>query len=367
MSRFIMKTLKFTFFCLLLFGVGNSINGQLIQEVLVNSEELSNHVLDHVKTYSIGVYLPPSYQDSEKRFPVLYFLPGYECNYFDKEKFVRDYQNNINNGTFKEMIVVFIDGCTSNSAGCFYLNSEATGNWEDFIVSNVVSYIDVNYRTINASTSRAIAGHSMGGYGAIYFAMLHPEVFGSVYSHSPGLFSKTGLADCQMFRNKLNIESFLAIERELAAMPKEEAHNEFLRRLRNFNEDLRFTIDYGMAVAPNLKKNAPYTDFPYTKVDGKLVKNDTLWERWENGFGNINNKVILYKDNLLALDSIVIDYGSHDYYAWIPEGCRYLSSVLSSNGIAHKLVQYPGEHSNLDRYSTIMFSMLMEILTFDNQ
>src|SRR5690606_32545674 len=73
--------------------------------------------------------------------------------------------------------------------GSFYTDSEWTGNWETFTTTELVEYMDKNFRTLASRESRGIAGHSMGGYGAINLAMLHPEIFSSVYGLSPGLMA----------------------------------------------------------------------------------------------------------------------------------------------------------------------------------
>ena len=67
----------------------------------------------------------------------------------------------------------------------WYVNSPATGNWEDFMVQEVVPYIDVNFKTKSNRDSRGIAGIFIGGYGAIRFGMRRPDVFGSVYAMHP--------------------------------------------------------------------------------------------------------------------------------------------------------------------------------------
>ncbi len=51
--------------------------------------------------------------------------------------------------------------------GSFFNNSPITGNWEDFVVKDVVNYIDANFRTLPSADSRALIGLSMGGYGAL--------------------------------------------------------------------------------------------------------------------------------------------------------------------------------------------------------
>ena len=82
------------------------------------------------------------------------------------------------------MIFVAVDMATP--LGCsWYVNSPVTGNWEDFMVRELVPYVDANFRTLANRDSRGIAGDFMGGYGAIRFGMTHPEVFGTVYALHP--------------------------------------------------------------------------------------------------------------------------------------------------------------------------------------
>src|SRR5262249_26604615 len=54
-----------------------------------------------------------------------------------------------------------------------------------YLTHDLVTFVDANYRTIRQAASRGIAGHSMGGYGAIRVGMKYPEVFGAVYGLSP--------------------------------------------------------------------------------------------------------------------------------------------------------------------------------------
>jgi S-formylglutathione hydrolase FrmB len=112
---------------------------------------------------------------------------------------------------------------TNKLGGSFYVNSSVTGDWEDFIAQDVVGYVDSNFRTLAQSESRGITGHSMGGFGALNIAMHRPDVFGAVYSMSPGLFDENGLAESQMFENENLIRSFVKYESVLSALPVEEA------------------------------------------------------------------------------------------------------------------------------------------------
>lgn len=60
------------------------------------------------------------------------------------------------------MIVVGVNGANS-LGGSFYVNSPVTGNWEDYLVNDVITYIDTNYRTLAKSSGRGLpCGHGTG-------------------------------------------------------------------------------------------------------------------------------------------------------------------------------------------------------------
>ena len=61
--------------------------------------------------------------------------------------------------------------------GSFYLNSPFTGNYEDYIVNDVIDYVDGSYRTLPEKQHRALMGVSMGGYGTLSICLNHPELF----------------------------------------------------------------------------------------------------------------------------------------------------------------------------------------------
>jgi S-formylglutathione hydrolase FrmB len=158
----------------------------------ITSNALKDNKLGDPNTRNMIIYLPPSYGSSDKHYPVAYLLHGFGGN----ERFYVDNANEelmvflidglIQTKILKEMIIVMPDG--KNKYGdSFYLNSELIGNYEDYIVKEVVNYIDKNYRTMRDRDACVIAGASMGGYGSITLAMKHPDVFSAVVALSPPL------------------------------------------------------------------------------------------------------------------------------------------------------------------------------------
>ena len=172
-------------------AAGNAAAGKLVQ-VKVSAPALKGNMLGDPAAQSVAVYLPPSYDTSPaRRFPTIYLLHGFTGN--NKAWTTNGYQGMslqplmdemIKSGKIREMIVVAPNGWNAYR-GAFYTNSSVTGNWEDYIYRDLVQSIDANYRTIAKPESRGIAGHSMGGYGAVTLAMKHPDVFSAVYALSP--------------------------------------------------------------------------------------------------------------------------------------------------------------------------------------
>ncbi len=157
----------------------------------LSASSLKNNLLGDPIEQTFAIYLPPSYNTSPaKRYPTLYLLHGFIGNnrvWTHGINFALLMDEMTKSAKIREMIVVAPNGRNAYQ-GAFYTNSTVTGNWEDYIYRDVVQHIDANYRTIARAESRGIAGHSMGGFGAMSLAMKHQDVFSTVYSLSPCCF-----------------------------------------------------------------------------------------------------------------------------------------------------------------------------------
>jgi hypothetical protein len=83
-----------------------------------------------------------------------------------------------------EFILVSVDMNTPLRPS-WYSNSPVTGNWEDFLVKELVSYVDTNSRPLPSRDSRGIPGDHIGAHGGLRLAMRHPDVFGSIFALHP--------------------------------------------------------------------------------------------------------------------------------------------------------------------------------------
>lgn len=148
------------------------------------------------------VYLPPGYAGSDRRYPVVYLLHGLGG---DEDSWVDIGLQATADAVDLGAIVVMPDGDDS-----FYINragpvsyqgclagrrpfGEAArmqtycvkkGDYADYVARDLVAHVDAAYRTVARRDARAIAGLSMGGYGALTLAMQRPDVFSIAVSHA---------------------------------------------------------------------------------------------------------------------------------------------------------------------------------------
>lgn len=135
------------------------------------------------RTMKYDIVLPPSYEQGETRYPVLYLLHGYMQNYtvWGRNLGATFYARSLNN-----MILVLPDA--GNTWFINYAASESgKDQWEDYLIEDVIGHVDTNFRTIDRREGRAMAGLSMGGFGAFSLGLRHPEMFTSLGSTSGAL------------------------------------------------------------------------------------------------------------------------------------------------------------------------------------
>jgi len=314
---------------------------------------LANNILGDPAQKLVLVYLPPSYDKTDDRYPVVYFLPGYgtEVASFTQGLFqgfvLQDaLEILIKREDLAEMIIVIPRG-QHRYGGSFYVNSPVTGNWEDFIVRDVVEYVDESFRTIDDPKFRGISGHSMGGYGALNLAMLHPDVFSAAYALSPGLFDEHTLANSQIFGRRYLIDAFLDLQEKLAGLSREEAHQEFETYMQKIkNPDIRFAVNYGMAFSPDASVNAPYVAYPYHRQNNYPIVDPNIMKKWGDGCGGVHEEAELYRKNLPELTHLAIDYGKYHDYSRIPEGCEFFAEVMRDVGVPTTEISFTGGHSD---------------------
>lgn len=310
-----------------------------VQTESFTSEALRDNVIGESATRRISIYLPPSYASSpERRYPVLFLLHGIQdsdqtwtqawASMADRAPYntIQDLLNlGVREGRFGEMIVVMPDAGT-RLGGSFYVNSETTGNWEDFIAGELVRFIDDRYRTLARPQSRGVAGHSMGGYGAISFGLRRPDVFGAVYAMNPAALGLGG------------------------DLTKENPAFEAVLAAKSFDDLLRVgpaafaVVALAQAFSPNRNRPPFFIDLPYTKGADGLVEEPGVYEKWLSRFPV--NMIAERMSSFERMAGFRFDTAWEDEYTHIPITSRAFARALEQAGVAFRFDEYNGDHRN---------------------
>ncbi|MNZ30523.1 Endo-1,4-beta-xylanase Z precursor [compost metagenome] len=144
----------------------------------------------------MSVYLPPAYSPDTK-YPVLYLLYGYGGMHDSWFTYLNIHQvadRLIDEGKIDPLIIVSPD--YGNSFGVNSVEGEGKdpgsvdiGPYEDYLILELIPYIDRQYSTVTARAGRYVGGASMGGYAALYLGFNHPKLFSKVGAHSAALWN----------------------------------------------------------------------------------------------------------------------------------------------------------------------------------
>jgi len=286
--------------------------------------QVKTNVPDAVDRDAI-VFLPPGYnQNRTRRYPVVYALHGYSIG---AEQWTHEiHVPQAIEGAFArgahELIVVLPDSKTVHN-GSMYSSSVTTGDFENYVARDVVSYIDAHYRTIASRESRGLVGHSMGGYGATRIGMKHADVFGSLYIMSPCCLSPRGSGGGRGAPggNAANDEALAAVK-----TPADSAKLPF---------GLRAQLASAAAWSPNPKNPPLYLDLPL---------GDNLQAVMAKWAANAPLAFIdQYIPGLRRYRAIAIDVGDQD---GLRVDAGKLHEALDQYGIANTFEVYPGTHTS---------------------
>ncbi len=277
-----------------------------VEHITVHGRALEGNLAGETADRQVTVYLPPGYAaEPNRRFPVVYLLHGYggtDATWSGGIANIAEIADRtIAAGSAREMIVV-MPNAYSQYLGSMYSNSMTAGDWETFLSRDLVSYMDIHYRTIPDRQARGIAGHSMGAYGALRLGMKAPQVFSSVY----------GLSACCLAANlTLRPEALAAAEAVHTREDVAKAPRAALGMLAR-----------AAAWSPNPKNPPLYLDLPVR--DGKI--RPEIVAKWA---ANAPLAMVdQYVANLRRLHAIAFDIGMQDE-AVQPASVKALSDALT--------------------------------------
>jgi enterochelin esterase-like enzyme len=126
-----------------------------------------------------AIYLPPGYNPAH-RYPVVYLLHGMRgspSSIFNAMRLPTAADRLIASGAAPFIAVMPVGGPTVHPN-----RGEWAGVWEDYLVHDVVQWVDRNLPTIATVRGRALEGLCAGGFGAVDVGLRHPGIFGTLGS-----------------------------------------------------------------------------------------------------------------------------------------------------------------------------------------
>jgi enterochelin esterase family protein len=302
------------------------------------SKVLKGNPLNDAHIRDLCVYLPPDYEASDEDFPVVYCLTGFTGRgkmFLNDNAFTPNLAGRLDNliteNKIKPMIAVMPD-CFTYYGGSQYINSSATGNYEDYLTEEIVPFVDENFRTINDKNSRAVMGKSSGGYGALIMAMRHSDIFGLACSTSGDAYFEfcyfPGIA-----------EGFRAIKGD----PKALIEKFWREDARKGKDDFAALNTIGMSACYSPNENSELGfDLPFDLETGEMRYD--VWERWL-----AHDPVRLvekHADDLKSLKLLYIDAGTRDEFA-LDLGARILCKKLKDSDVPFLHEEFEDGHMQI--------------------
>ncbi len=302
-----------------------------------HSHALEGNPLNDPVIRRVPVYLPPGF-DPQRQYPSVYLLAAFAARGLKllnddlwEENIQERLDRLITGGEIQPLIVIMPDAST-RYGGSQYMNSSATGLYEDHLLE-LVEYIDDRYPTRSDAGHRAVMGHSSGGYGALRMGMRQADTFGLVAAHAPDLyFEMVYQKDFPRF-----LQYFQKVGEEgIEAM----LNNPGLALSRGASFYALATAAMAACYSPN--PEAPWGfDLPFDTFTGELKPD--VWAHWQAQ--DPINMANAHESDLRSLKLLYLDCGIYDEENLL-YGARILSKRFNDLHVRHHYEEFEGGHRN---------------------
>ncbi len=307
----------------------------------------------HVR--DLPVYLPPS--GRTEGLPLLVLLTGFTGAgwiHFERPRFfqstiVRRFDQLIQSGAIPEAVLVAPD-CLTTLGGSQYLNSSATGPYEDYVTKEILPWVRDRYRT----GPTGLLGTSSGGFGSLVLALRHPDLFAAAASNSGDAYFEYAY-----------LPEFPTVVRALhrAGGPEALLHRVLAEPTSDFgpwNPDIQAVemMAYASAYSPVPDRPGEF-ELPFDLDTGAL--RDEVWPRWLDWDPVRMVRRPEYTDALRRLRLLYVDGGTKDEYG-LDLGARVFAAEARAHGARVEHAEFDGVHADkVPRYD-LMFRRLASVL-----
>jgi len=302
-----------------------------MESLYIESEALSNNPLKDPAKREILVFSP---DEKKANAPLFLCLPSFASNarsFLNKDPLSDNlpailqmlYEKNlIGNAT-----VAIVDSFTK-VGGNQYVNSTAVGNYEDFIINEVIPKLKDTYNSGNVG----VFGKDSGGFGAYTLSVRYPSVIQGFAAHS----MDAGFEFCYLPDFTLAMEQF----RESNG-PAKWLQKYWAGRNRSRSNAFRTlsVIEKSLFYSPNESSSELGADFPFDWYSGEF--NQDIWSKWQN-WDPAKNAVSFLRQ-IESMSFLYLDVGIMDEFSLL-WGNRAVDKALTTAGIKHFYEEYEDGH-----------------------
>jgi len=314
-----------------------------VETLTIDSQALRGNLLGDPTVRRVAVYLPEGYDDTDDDYPLLVDLVGFTgsgLKHLGWQAFTENVPQRLDrlvaSGAMGPVIAAFPD-CFTSLGGNQYVNSVATGNWEEFLLDEMIPRIEGAFRVRRGAAHRAVFGKSSGGYGSIMQALRHGDRWAAAACHSGDINFDViyrrdlPLATDELARHDGSVEKFFEHLRGADKVHSGEMHALMV---------LAMAATYDPDPAAPMGVRLP-VDLETCELDAER------WGRWlEHDPLELVDRPEC-QESLRKLKGLYIDVGARDQY-FCHYGARAFSRRLTRAGIAHLFEEFDDNHSSVD-------------------
>jgi S-formylglutathione hydrolase FrmB len=324
-------------------------------ELEIASSALEGNPLGDTAARPLFVWTPPAYgSDPERRFPSIYVLQGLTGQvraWFNVSPFVKSWPAVIEEAGV-EAVLVFVDAFTA-LGGSQFIDSPAIGRYGTYLTEEIVPFVDGRFRTHPDAAHRGVQGKSSGGFGAMVWGMLRPDLFGAFATHAgDALWEVSALPSfpvaAQALRNEYggSYDAFWADFRS-GRQPFAKKSDPVLLEVYTCAAAYSPTLDGGV-------------ELPFTLDTAEIVPE--VWERWLAW--DPVRLAAMHAGALRAARGIWIDAGRNDEYH-LDLGAEAFRQAVGRAGVTDQVVHFElfeGTHRNTSWRYPLSLAFLAERL-----
>jgi len=316
-----------------------------LHTLLIDSAALRENPLGDPSRRELPVYLPPG--GATPGMPVILVLAGFSGVGAGQLRgtpwepsLPARYERMLADGQAAPAALVFPD-CFTRFGGSQYMNSPATGRYEDYLLQDVLPAVERQFGIGGRRARRGVMGKSSGGYGALHLALQHPEAFAALASHSgDAAFDLCYRGDFPRLLAQLDRHVTLeAFVRAFEAAPRKSSAQILAMNV----------VAMAAAYSPEADENPPFgVALPVEARTGRLRPD--VWSRWLT-FDPVERAAV-YGEVLADFALVFLDAGLRDEYH-LQYGARQLAEALRARGVAVQHEEFDDGHMGISyRYET---------------